>query len=833
LSAENSSDDNNDIQVYSWSTPDGSVLSTDQRFSYSTPTVDKETLIEITLTVTDGKGLSDTDTVSIRVTPEPPLPLIVNAGKDFTVLSGEAITLDAGASQITASDDTIRYSWLSHTQRLISESKTTSFPSPVVTNDTTLTFTLIIYNNEVLVGSDSINVKIRAPKTKNLSPIAVAGDDLTISSGEEIHLPPYNSYDIDYDIWGYAWHLKTGTPLYFINDRFKAPNVQKTTQFEYQLTVFDILGKSDTDNITITVEPLSQKNQLPTAVAGNNISTVSGVVHKISARNSSDHDGEIEGYAWYLEGELYATGEEIEFYTPEVLYPTDLKMTLVVVDNQGGADSDSLTISIQSDSNENNFPIAVVSDPVLHVFASEEIELNGENSTDSDGSIVKYLWQRNSKVLSTNKQYRLVAPSVATRTTFEYTLTVYDDKGGFSSDSTFVTVLPRGSDSTGPTADAGNYFSVKSGETIHLDGSNSFKLDGAITKYEWLNVEKQVLSNEAHYYFEARSVKSPQRQTMILEVTDDDGHKTSDEVTYTIYPQSYENITPVPVVKNRIIANANETIRIDANDSYDRDGRIQRYEWRLGDQLISSQSSLVLTTPTTNTETIYDITLTVFDDLQGSATAHVTLTVIPESNYSPTANAGEDIITHSGELVEITGRTPFDKDGSVTALAWTNGSHLLSTRDDFSFSAPEVDAVTKFDIELSVVDNSGATDHDRVTITILPKAFTNQAPVANPGNDYSVTSGGRLDLIGDSSLDPDGIIAEYLWSLGDTLVQVGPYYVQKAPQVLENTIYDFSLTVIDYTGLINNENITISVQPDTSIIPAPVDKKVENLDAGR
>ena len=89
----------------------------------------------------------------------------------------------------------------------------------------------------------------------------------------------------------------------------------------------------------------------------------------------------------------------------------------------------------------------------ITIVSGESIELTGQKSQDSDGSITDYLWQQTSgeKVFITTTKasdISFTAPKVTTTTTLEFSLTILDNQGGQAEDSIQVTIKPEGFERT-------------------------------------------------------------------------------------------------------------------------------------------------------------------------------------------------------------------------------------------------------------------------------------------------------------------------------------------------------------------------------------------------
>ncbi|SVB54972.1 uncharacterized protein METZ01_LOCUS207826, partial [marine metagenome] len=185
----------------------------------------------------------------------------------------------------------------------------------------------------------------------------------------------------------------------------------------------------------------------------------------------------------------------------------------------------------------------------------------------------------------------------------------------------------------------------------------------------------------------------------------------------------------------------------------------------------------------------------------------VTPTDFVSSNLLPIADAGPDTTGRSSMRIYLDGSGSYDPDADPLNQApllykWTTDSLDVSIDDDTletaSFIAPllEVGAdPVPYSIILTVTDVVGGTDKDTVVITILPPV-----PIANAGQDQTVTEGNEVDLNGAGSASLEGEDYYFHWEvpdgieLSDTTAE-NPRFI--APFVENDTDYSLILTVED------------------------------------
>lgn len=92
------------------------------------------------------------------------------------------------------------------------------------------------------------------------APVAVAGEDQTVSSGATVEIYSWDSYDDDGVVVSYSWEQTGGTAVmlddtgYGIASFTAPPSGESDLELTFVLTVVDDEGKEDTDTVVITVE---------------------------------------------------------------------------------------------------------------------------------------------------------------------------------------------------------------------------------------------------------------------------------------------------------------------------------------------------------------------------------------------------------------------------------------------------------------------------------------------------------------------------------------------------------------------------------------------------
>jgi hypothetical protein len=269
LDGSNSRDPDDGIAAYMWTQTSGPAVvlfsAGATQPTFISPDVGAGSAsLNFSLTVTDGYGLSNTDTCIVNVTAGnlPPTP---DAGTDQDVFEGDLVTLDGTGSNdpdgaITA------YQWIqaSGPDVILSNpaSATPTFTAPALgTVGGSLSLQLTVTDDQGLQSTDTIIVNVA---WMQLPPAANAGSDQTgafsIEEGRTVVLDGTGSSDPDDGIASYLWE-QTGTgTVVTLSDptaaqpTFVAPRVDSgEIALTFRLTVTDVGGLQASGEVLVTV----------------------------------------------------------------------------------------------------------------------------------------------------------------------------------------------------------------------------------------------------------------------------------------------------------------------------------------------------------------------------------------------------------------------------------------------------------------------------------------------------------------------------------------------------------------------------------------------------
>ncbi len=165
LRGTGSTDPDGDTLTYKWTQTAGPSVTISSTTAVSPTFAAPSTLTTLTfrLTVTDSRGATSTDDVTIRVTRPP----VANAGADQTVTAGATVTLDASGSSDPDAGDTLTYMWeqapgIGGSEITLSDAAAVSPTFTAPSGPAALTFKLTVTDSQGASTSDTVSVTVRA-----------------------------------------------------------------------------------------------------------------------------------------------------------------------------------------------------------------------------------------------------------------------------------------------------------------------------------------------------------------------------------------------------------------------------------------------------------------------------------------------------------------------------------------------------------------------------------------------------------------------------------------------------------------------------------------------
>ncbi len=333
---------------------------------------------DVILTVTDGGGLTDTETLTITVGDpggnQPPVSV-----PEATPESGNA-PLEVTFTGSNSTDDVgvVGYLW-----DFMDGGNTSTEADPFYTfaNPGNYDVTLTVTDGGGLEDVETITITVNDP-TGNQPPVSLP--EATPLAGDaplEVTFTGSNSTD-DVGVVAYLWEFMDGGNTSSDAD----PTYTFTTPGSYtvELTVTDDAGLTDTAAITITVT--GSGNNPPTAVALASPTSGTAPLSVIFNGENSHGDNGIISYLWdFMDGNTSTDINPAYTFTADGTYNVQLTVT-----DSGGL-TGTATVSVVVGSSSNMPPTAVIGAEPSSGNAPLNVIFTGRNSVDDFG-VTTFVW---------------------------------------------------------------------------------------------------------------------------------------------------------------------------------------------------------------------------------------------------------------------------------------------------------------------------------------------------------------------------------------------------------------------------------------------------------
>ena len=524
---------------------------------------------------------------------------------------------------------------------------------------------------------------------------------------------------------------------------------------------------------------------------------------------SSDVEGPIVAWHWD-----FGDNQTADVQNPEHIYadPGKYLVVLTITDSGGLQVSGTREITVLPPGN--NPPIANFN------FSQQNRKLTvdfTDTSTDSDGNIASWNWNFDDNSSDTTQN---PSHSYALAGTYRVTLTVTDNNGKIGSITKNVTVNPLVNQPPIISNINGTQTSFKPFLIAKFTETSSDP-DGYISKWDWNFGDGQIFSttdstlkNPSHTFF------NPGTYRVSLTVTDDglpDGtnKKTATSfIEFTVEPPP-ANQPPVAlftVDTNNVFA----PVVINFTDaSTDTDGRIVSWLWEFeaGRSIFYNAQTYQKTVAYTfNKSGTYPVKLTVIDDGNLSSTYILDIVIKNTAPIAILSASPNPVLSQS--LVSFFGNNSYDLDGNIMKYSWDFGDGSIISQGT-AFESHAYSKPGTYRASLTVTDNIGDSATANLLVTV-----TNRNPIARiTYSSLNVKAPGSLTFNGDTSSDPDGIIASYNWTVSNGLSAATPIATFN---FIREGIYIVTLLVTDDSGGTNSTSVTVVVTPPDNILPIAI-----------
>jgi gliding motility-associated-like protein len=309
------------------------------------------------------------------------------------------------------------------------------------------TYTLRLTVTDNLNATANANLTINVLQ-QNLPPVANAGGNQNVTLPvTELELNGLLSEDPDGSITSYVWEQTSGPAVELLDETFAIARVEDIVAgtYQFKLTVTDNAGVSDSDVVTVTVNP--KVNTPPTANAGIDLQ-IKLPVNTVTLKGiATDDGGSTLHYHWQQDSGPHQTIITVSNTDPtevSVIFPAEgiYRFKFVVTDEEGLTGEDEVTVTVLPV--DNKAPTVDAGSDIVVQLPLDEITLQGI-ANDEDGTLTRIEWKQ---VSGPNQATFTASTSLVTQVSnliqgiYSFELTVEDDAGATASDNITVEVKP-------------------------------------------------------------------------------------------------------------------------------------------------------------------------------------------------------------------------------------------------------------------------------------------------------------------------------------------------------------------------------------------------------
>jgi len=418
-------------------------------------------------------------------------------------------------------------------------------------------------------------------------------------------------------------------------------------------------------------------NAAPVASAGEDqLITNENSLVSLDGSGSTDSDGDALTFNWqFVKTPENSQAEIVNDQTVSASFYVDTigeyQVQLTVNDGQASA-SDNVTIKFDNEGTVDNVGPRANAGPDQTLKVGDIAVLDAGQSIDNNGDILSYQWIIDSQPNASSSeigQADQVRASWLIDTPGEFVagLTVTDPQQQNAKDQVIISTI-----NSAPVALTNDDVAAELDQTIILDGSDSWDVDGDSLVYQWSILAKPNNSNAVLNNPESvvPSLEIDVEGDYSLQLIVNDGEFDSVPDTVRI---STNNLPPVANAGNDQAVTLGDSVILDGFDSKDANNDSLTYRWSLiskpdtsesiMDHAESSSASIEI-----DVEGNYIAQLIVNDGLLDSKADTV---FVSTTNTRPVAAIDEIPSMESGEIVTLNSSSSTDSDGDQLNYHWS------------------------------------------------------------------------------------------------------------------------------------------------------------------
>ena len=782
---------------------------------------------DVSLTVTDNKGLTDSTPDIVRITVgaanRAPNGNINSPSGSRTIDVGSSIFFDGSGSD--SDGDSVVYLW--------------NFGSSGVANSTKKTPGSLVFNKAgvypvTLTVTDSKGLADPTPASINITVNSVAdsapngtiqspgGATVDVFKGKSL---TFNAIATDPDgdtNLNYFWNFgdyRSG--LVGQNVTVTFDTVATVT---VKLNVRDSSGKLDPTPDTITVRVLNQSinaepnGTITSPVSNRNISVGESINFTSSA---SDPEGDPLVYLWDFGASEIARSTSRNPGNKVFSKAGTFDVSLTVTDDKGLSDStpDTVRITVAA---SNTAPNGQIDTPTNRDISVGDSLFFSGTGTDADGDSVVYLWDFGTSGVAKSTKEDPGAIIFNQAGSFQVTLTVTDENG--LSDATPATMTVNvGANANNPNgtivSPIVNSVTVPDGGTLTLTASGTDPDGDTQLTYIW---DFGAYGPKKIGQTISMTFDEPGVVTVKLLVRDSTSlyDPTPATLTVSVLTIAQGNQAPessIRVPSTDMFIDAGESVFFSGLATDPENNTPLKYFWNFDgavpNSTMQNPGSIVFNNPG-----VYRVTLASTDNM-GVTDNTPAVRIITVDGASVSAPEGiinspiSDVVINVGDSVRFSGSgTDLDNDTPYRYFWNFDGvapNSTLASPGDVTFSNAGV-----YRISLRVTDSTGTKDPTPATVQVTVTNFNSQneppnSVIITPSMNVTIFEGDSLTLRGTGN-DPEGDVLRYFWDLDGA----APNSTANNPGDIQFTqagVFNISFAATDNSGLTDPTPATVRV----------------------
>jgi len=422
------------------------------------------------------------------------------------------------------------------------------------------------------------------------------------------------------------------------------------------------------------------KNSVPIADAGKDLIVDRGITVQLAGNKSIDSDNDELTYRWTITRKPNTSQAQLK--NPNTKFPSFTadksgvyEVELVVNDGTVDSDPDYITIRVPY---YNSDPISIINAPSI-VRTDTIVNLDGSYSYNPYNTELIYEWSLLEKPHASianidDPQNKLTFFTADVDGTYKIKLQVTTNNNKTSFEIFEIHSVTSGQELI---AEAGINRSVNKGVTISLTGSNLGYLPENQIRYNWELIEKPTGSqadliddNQKRPNFTTDKIGQYKIKLILKNI---DGTSES-EPDYVFIQVPFADYIPVAIINAPTEAQPNQTITLDASNSYDPEGETLAYKWTLIRKPIGSTVDIIIPDGVQSNLTpdlvgTYIVQLETFDSHNWSSPAQIEIRVI-QPNSPPVIDLDYSYIFKTGSRVDLDASNSYGANNSTLTFDW-------------------------------------------------------------------------------------------------------------------------------------------------------------------